>query len=464
MKNTFYRKLLAVLLIGIESLIFYLLFVALHINMYMFKQSLGLYIIYMLLCGHYNIKDDLVFEEIKHVFQATIIYMITFAIIMPYSQHTDKRRYIMILAIIMFFVSIFLNRTLRIVMRHRLTKKTLVIGTSEDSLRYARLYNNNRFAITEVLGFVNLNTDPRFHQTFDNVIRDDWNRFADAPIYDYQDLAKIVKEEKIDQITIADSSMSQETFDLVIKDCIPLSDSIQYMPQDNHMMNFSSSIHDSDGLLLISASRNKVSIWSRFAKRAIDILFGLIGSIITIPLALIVKIMNLVHGDHGPIFYKQMRVGRDGKPLGIYKFRSMVTNADEVLEHLLATDPAVKEEWVRSAKLKDDPRITPAGKFLRKTSLDEFPQFFNVLKGDMSLIGPRPVIEEELEWYGDRKDKFLSVRPGLTGYWASHGRSDVDYPERCDLELYYIDHQSILVDMEIVIKTVTGVLAGEGAR
>lgn len=464
MKNTVYRKILSVLLVVIECIIFYAIFVAMDINMKLLRQSIGLYVIYMILCGHYSIKDELIFDEIKHVFQATVIYMITFAVIMPYSAHTDKRRYIMILAMIMFFVSIILNRTLRIIMRHLLTKKTIVIGTSEDSLRYARLYNNNRFAITEVLGFVNLNTDPRFDQKFDNVVREDWNRFSDAPIYDYQDLAKIVKEQHVDQITIADSTMNQATFDLVIKDCIPLCDSIQYMPQDNHMMNFSSSIHDSDGLLLISASRNKVSIFSRFIKRTIDIFFALIGTTITIPLALIVKIINLVHGDHGPIFYKQMRVGRNGQPLGIYKFRSMVTNADEVLAQLLESDPLVKEEWIRSAKLKDDPRITPAGKFLRKTSLDEFPQFFNILKGDMSLIGPRPVIKEELEWYGDRVDKFLSVRPGLTGYWASHGRSDVDYPERCDLELYYIDHQSILIDMEIVIKTITGVLTGEGAR
>lgn len=464
MKRNIFRKVLAIILIVLEALIFYWIFNLMDINMKMFKQSIGLYIIYMFLCGHYNVKDELIFDEIKHVFQATVIYMITFAIIMPYSQHTDKRRYIMFLAMIMFFVSIILNRTLRIVMRKLVSKRTIVIGTAEDSLRYARLYNNNRFAVTEVLGFVDLNTNPKLHQTFDNVIRDDWNRFADAPIYDYNDLAKVVHDLKVDQITIADSAMNQETFDIVIKDCIPLSDSIQYMPQDNHMMNFSSDIHDSDGLLLISASRNKVSPWTRFTKRSIDIFFALIGSIITIPLALIVKLANLAHGDHGPVFYKQMRVGQYGKPLGIYKFRSMVTNADEVLAELLKNDPAAAEEWHRSAKLKNDPRITPVGRFLRKTSLDEFPQFFNILKGEMSLIGPRPVIEDELAWYGDRKDKFLSVRPGLTGYWASHGRSDVDYPERCDLELYYMDHQSILIDMEIVIKTITGVLTGEGAR
>ena len=111
-----------------------------------------------------------------------------------------------------------------------------------------------------------------------------------------------------------------------------------------------------------------------------------------------------------------------------------------------------------------DPRVTAAGKFLRKTSLDEFPQFINVLKGDMSLIGPRPVIPEELEWYGDRVTEFLSAKPGLTGYWASHGRSDVDYPERCDLELYYVHHQSIFLDLQIVLRTALGVIFGEGAR
>ena len=174
--------------------------------------------------------------------------------------------------------------------------------------------------------------------------------------------------------------------------------------------------------------------------------------------------MNLAHGDHASIFYKQKRVGRYGRDLNVYKFRSMVPNAEEVLKDILAKDPEKRAEWERSAKLEDDPRVTAAGKFLRKTSLDEFPQFINVLKGDMSLIGPRPVIPEELEWYGDRVTEFLSAKPGLTGYWASHGRSDVDYPERCDLELYYVHHQSIFLDLQIVLRTALGVIFGEGAR
>ena len=128
----------------------------------------------------------------------------------------------------------------------------------------------------------------------------------------------------------------------------------------------------------------------------------------------------------------------------------------------LSTDMLL--EWGKNFKLKDDPRITKVGRFLRSTSLDELPQLFNILKGEMSFVGPRPIIESELEWYGEDKDKFLSVTPGLTGWWASHGRSDIKYPERCQYELYYVDNASISLDIKILVKTISSVFNRSGAR
>ena len=138
----------------------------------------------------------------------------------------------------------------------------------------------------------------------------------------------------------------------------------------------------------------------------------------------------------------------------------MVKDAEEMIA--LFT-PEQRKEWEENYKLKNDPRITKAGKFLRKTSLDELPQLFNILIGEMSFVGPRPVVSDELSWYQDSKDKFLSVKPGLTGWWAANGRSEVSYPERCDYELYYVDNASLLLDLKILFKTVSVVFSRKGA-
>ncbi len=138
----------------------------------------------------------------------------------------------------------------------------------------------------------------------------------------------------------------------------------------------------------------------------------------------------------------------------------MVPNADDMIKDFT---PEQMKEWKENFKLKNDPRVTKFGRFLRVTSLDELPQLFNILKGDMSLVGPRPVIESELDWYGKDKEKFLSVTPGLTGWWACNGRNCVKYPERCALELYYVDHASILLDVKIILRTIVSVFKREGA-
>lgn len=159
-------------------------------------------------------------------------------------------------------------------------------------------------------------------------------------------------------------------------------------------------------------------------------------------------------------FYVHKRIGKNGKTIGILKFRSMVKNADELIASFT---PEQKKEWKENFKLKDDPRITKFGRVLRVSSLDELPQLFNILIGDMSFVGPRPVVEKELEWYGKDRDKFLSVTPGLTGWWASHGRNRVKYPERCNLELYYVDNASLWLDVKIIFKTFSSVFKHEGA-
>lgn len=168
--------------------------------------------------------------------------------------------------------------------------------------------------------------------------------------------------------------------------------------------------------------------------------------------------------DGRPILFGHYRVGQDGQMFKCLKFRSMVLNAADILEELLRTDPAARQEWDRDQKLSNDPRITPVGHFLRKTSLDELPQLFNVLRGDMSLVGPRPITLAELEKYGDVRWHYLNVKPGMTGLWQVSGRSDTTYEERVELDRTYVEKHTLWHDAVILVKTVLVVLGKGGAR
>ena len=194
-------------------------------------------------------------------------------------------------------------------------------------------------------------------------------------------------------------------------------------------------------------------------KRAIDVIISLIGLILLSPIFLLLAIIIKIDSK-GPVFFSHTRYGKNGKKFKMYKFRTMYENAQDMIKDFT---PEQMKEWKENFKLKDDPRITKVGKFLRKTSLDELPQIVNIIKGDLSIIGPRPEIEEELEKYGDNKDKFLSVTPGLTGYWQANGRSSTTYEQRMEMELYYIDHISPKLDVKIFFKTIESVIKKEGA-
>jgi exopolysaccharide production protein ExoY len=197
-------------------------------------------------------------------------------------------------------------------------------------------------------------------------------------------------------------------------------------------------------------------------KRTIDIIGALVGLLVTFLVLFIFSGFYLWGSNKGSMFFKQVRIGKNGEKFYIYKFRSMVVDAEKRLKE----DKALYQKYLNNNfKLEqdEDPRITSFGRFIRKTSLDELPQFINVLKGEMSLVGPRPVVEKELNEYKNKKEEFLSVKPGITGYWQVCGRSDVGYPERVDIELFYVYNKNLFLDLKILYKTVFQVIARKGA-
>lgn len=198
-------------------------------------------------------------------------------------------------------------------------------------------------------------------------------------------------------------------------------------------------------------------------KRIVDIIGAMVGILFLIPLTIVVAMINFCSNENGPIFYSQERIGKNGKKFKMYKFRTMIVDADKKLKQLLEENEDLRLEWEENRKLKQDPRITKMGNILRKTSLDEFPQFINVLIGNMSLVGPRAVVDDEIEKFGDAKAKVLSVKPGITGYWAANGRSDTSYEERVEMESTYVDEFSVWLDIKLLFKTVWSVVKKEGA-
>ena len=199
-------------------------------------------------------------------------------------------------------------------------------------------------------------------------------------------------------------------------------------------------------------------------KRFFDIIIGLIGVVFLIPLTIILKIISMCTGDFKSIFFVQERIGIKGKKIKIFKYRSMIPNAEQKLEELMEKDPKIKKEYLENKKLENDPRVTKIGKFIRKFSIDELPQAINVFLGSMTIVGPRPYLPREIDDMGEYYKYVIMCKPGLTGLWQVSGRSDVSFNHRLKLDKKYANERSLIFDIKIFFKTFSAVLFQKGAK
>ena len=234
------------------------------------------------------------------------------------------------------------------------------------------------------------------------------------------------------------------------------------IPDFFNVTNIWMSIRDFDGVLGFVTSHKLKMPWNLGIKRFMDISLVLIIGFILTPLLLFIALLIKLNSP-GPVLYKHKRLGKNGKPFNAYKFRSMVIDSEQRLKKLLDSNPSIKIEWEKNHKLKNDPRITGIGKFLRRTSIDEYPQFINILKGEMSLVGPRPITDDEVIKYGEDFGRIFSAKPGLTGMWQVSGRSEIDYAARVSYDTYYLQSWSVWLDIWIIFKTFGAVLRSKGA-
>jgi undecaprenyl-phosphate galactose phosphotransferase len=224
---------------------------------------------------------------------------------------------------------------------------------------------------------------------------------------------------------------------------------------------------NSDSVILSKSIEKSFSLRRLFyitIKRLFDIFVGILGMIIVIPLSIIIKIISICHKEHDSIFFKQQRIGKDGKLFTMYKFRTMVPNADNILIELMRNDATFREEYMVKKKVKNDPRITKVGRILRKSSLDEFPQFINIFLGQMSLVGNRPYLPREKEDMGIYYKDIVSSKPGLTGLWQTSGRSNTTFEDRLKMEQKYSKIRGLKLDIIIMFKTIIQVIKKDGAH
>ncbi|NJE45761.1 sugar transferase [Massilimicrobiota sp. SW1139] len=444
------ENIFAMGLICVEMAFFYLLYFIVDLPSDFYLQLGLLWMIIMLVSQHYKIRSTLVWDEIRSDLKA-FIYFVLVAFVFAYPK-TDFYLEIVGVGFFMSVFAVFANRMIRILFRNKLSRKTLIIGTGDEAYRIGKIANNNRFALTNVIGFVST----------DNQIDSELKQDMKYSIYDYYELNDLLKNH-VDQVIIALPEATKEEIDVITRHLFDRVRYIKILPQLNFTMTFNSRIDDFDGELLISTSRGRLGIFGKVLKRIIDICAGLCGCLLLIPLTIYVSKKNKKSGDTAPIFFKQKRIGENGKDIYIYKYRSMVPNAEKVLDELMEKDPAIREEYLTNKKLVNDPRITEVGHFLRKTSLDEFPQFINVLKGEMSLVGPRPYLPREKDDMDIYYHSIIKCKPGITGMWQANGRSDVGFIDRCKLDDYYYKNWSIGLDIIIVYKTIKSVIYGKGA-
>ncbi len=238
---------------------------------------------------------------------------------------------------------------------------------------------------------------------------------------------------------------------------------MDYIPDIDRLNGALISLHSSQaGVLRTDAQRDVYLQISEFIKRLMDILMALLLGLTLLPFLLLIALFVYLDSP-GPILYSQQRMGKDGRKILIYKFRSMQVNADHILAEHLQTCPFARIEWETTQKLRSDPRITRVGRWIREFSLDELPQLINILKGDMSLVGPRPILNEQMGLYGDRIECYFRMRPGLTGLWQVSGRNHTTFRQRTLYDEYYIGNWSIWLDLKILIRTIWVVLSRDGA-
>ena len=414
-----------------------------------------IYLILNLTKNMYSFKTILIWEELRKQIRVHTEYLIVMLINDIAFWGVKYIPVHLVVGMTFTFFNILIIKFIRRQFIGLLEKRLLIIGVGNTARELTKIIGENSFTMYNLLGYISANNLFGVHQ---EICID-----KDKILGTYEETEQVISDKRINEVIIAMPLADNNQMFEIINNLDGKVNKVKFVPELNGVYTFNSEIEDYDGTMLISAQINYVRGISRFLKRVMDIGIGIVGVLSLIPLTILVWIKTDSEERKHGLFFTQDRIGKDGKSIKIYKYRSMVTGADKILEEMMAKDEKIREEYEKNKKLKDDPRITKVGDFLRRTSLDEFPQFINVLKGEMSFVGPRPYLPREKKDMKDYYDKIIKSKPGITGMWQTHGRSETDFEERLELDEYYYRNWSLWLDLVIIIKTIKNVISKKGA-
>ena len=455
------RRILAVLLILSEMLVLFLMhnwsIVAKTVS---FRRYAFMYFMLGIIFGRFKCSTSLIWDEAKRTILSNISFFLATNVMNSLRMWSVP--YILwnlVTSLFMTFAAMAINRTYRIWFRKWLAQNVIIIGTGEDARDLEMVYGYNRFALSRIVAIVDCNRSSRLKGIEQKVYP------FDEDIIPYDSLKDYLRSHSVDEVVIALPDASKEQMQVIYNDVNEEVNVVKSMPKVNGMVTYQSVVEDFDGLILISSSTGVMhqDVTGMIVKRLVDILGGLVGILVLIPMTIYIKLQFLRNGDHESIFFTQERIGYKGKLFKIIKYRSMVPHAEELLESMMKENPEIKAEYETNKKLEHDPRVTEIGEKIRRNSIDELPQLINVLKGEMSLVGPRPYLPREKEDMGKYYKTIVSCKPGLTGMWQTHGRSEAPFPQRLQFDDYYYRNWSIWLDLTILTKTIKAVNTSTGA-
>ena len=449
------RQSSKILMIALQFLFYFLINKIFKVPDRIMYNTFFIYLALNLTKNMYSFKTILIWEELKKQLFVHTEYLI---IMLINDVAFWGNKYIpvhLIVGITFTFFNLIIIKTIRNIFRNSLEKRLLIIGVGNTARELTHVIKENNFTMYNLLGYISANSLEGVNQSI---------RVEEEKILgNCDDIERVIEEKQINEVIIALPLANNKQMSEIINRLDGKVNKIKFTPELNGTYTFNSQVESYDGLMIISAKINFVKGFSRVLKRVIDVIVSFLGVLLLIPLTILIWLKTDKQERKEGLFFTQERIGRNGRKIVIYKYRSMVTGADQILEKMMKEAPKIKEEYERNKKLKNDPRVTKIGEFLRRTSLDEFPQFINVFKGEMSFVGPRPYLPREKNDMGAYYEKIVKSKPGITGMWQTHGRSETDFEERLILDEYYYRNWSLWLDIVIIIKTIKNVVGKKGA-
>ena len=403
-----------------------------------------------------HIRNTPFWKMAENIFWATMYAMLTITMLMYFGKVADVVSRLFVGMVWVFSFSLILG--FRYALKKYLNAKCLLqlpaifIGAGKTAELVLRSFDHDSGFGYRVIGFID------DHPVSERIARDFriLGGFADAE--------RVIQEIHPQTVIVTAPGLPSEKLVALINRIQPYVKNVAFVPDliGTPMGTLEVESLVDEKIMVLKVRNNLARKYNRVLKRVFDVVVTQCGLFFVVPFGILLGVLIYIDSP-GPILFAHRRIGQGGKFFPCYKFRSMVPNAQQILEQYLLQHPEAREEWNRDFKLKDDPRITRMGRFLRKTSLDELPQLLNVLRGEMSLVGPRPIVQAEVSKYGDYIHDFYLVPPGITGMWQVNGRSDTTYEQRVEMDSWYVRNWSVWIDMVYLLKTFKVVLERKGA-